>query len=125
MSDIAEQILAAIDKIERAAAAVPSHLASPWTGSERDGYCGDDYRVVSSTGQDVVGPGYEGGGVWGVEPRDHIALNDPAVVLRRCAADREIIQWYQVVTNAGVHAGVVNALNKVIKCLARGYGVTP
>jgi hypothetical protein len=138
VSDIAEKLLAAIVAVERIAEKVPEHLSGPWRASDTEGYCGDDYKIRASTGQEVVGPGYEGGGAWGVEVRDLIVLGDPQSVLRRCAADREIVAEHGQLYVGGCTSCVTPGWGypthggsrpadwpcKTITALARGYGVT-
>jgi hypothetical protein len=64
----------------------------------------------------------------------HIAHNDPASVLRRCAADREIVDLYLATRTAleaaqgTVLAGAckvrLGAYENVLRALAEGYGLT-
>ncbi|MGY0065139.1 DUF6221 family protein (plasmid) [Streptomyces sp. LZ34] len=62
---------------------------------------------------------------------DHIALNDPEAVLRRCAADRKLI--YEVRRTAAnaksrpwdpIYAPYADAMMQALKVVAEGYGWT-
>jgi len=48
-------------------------------------------RVDDPSAEDVVGPGYEDGGVWQDDNATHIARHDPARVLRDVAAKQRIL----------------------------------
>ncbi|MEU0467283.1 DUF6221 family protein [Amycolatopsis sp. NPDC006131] len=131
MSDLVERLLAAITETERVAAAVPDYLAGPWTAGKKEGYLTGDYKVFAASGQEVVGPGYEGGGAFGVEVRDHIALNGPARALRRCAADRKIVELHEPRGVRDVDCGECSDRDypepwpcPTLEYLAEGYGIT-
>lgn len=64
-----------------------------WTGTQDDFYS-YQWHIASSTGTAVAGAGYEGGGVYTEEAAKHITLNDPVSVLRRCAADRKLLELH-------------------------------
>jgi Family of unknown function (DUF6221) len=140
VSDLAEKIRTAIQAKEvlaRAAAsttynddgervAIPESL--DWSVQDDDNWgttwVGDGARenVALASDVDMISE------TWDQIPPgrvEFIADNDPASVLRRCAADREIVEWYSVVSNSAVSDGTKVALTKVIKLLARGYGVQP
>lgn len=66
----------------------------------------------------------------GLPDAEHIAHHDPAAVLRRVAADREIVALYE--TARGLLPGeprsisltmVVGVYEQVLLCMARGYGI--
>lgn len=48
---------------------------------------------------------------------EHIARHDPAAVLRRCAADRELIEMYEA------RGGDLATLEAVFEVIAEAYGV--
>lgn len=85
MSDLTTRILATIDRIETIANAVQDNSA-PWDGQWKS----QRGQVVRTLNDWVL--------VYGTEAKplrrgfvEHVAANDPATVLRRCAADRRII----------------------------------
>lgn len=54
---------------------------------------------------------------------EHIALNNPDAVLRRCAADRKILElWAAVRESSALHADAHSVMREVIRSLAEGYG---
>lgn len=68
---------------------------------------------------------------------DHIALNDPESVLRRCAADRRLVDLYTITKRLAEHVDDADAvdlidaarknlraLESVVRILAEGYGWT-
>ena len=129
--DLAARILAAVDDAERAARYVLSDYAAhdaawtvPSTGVIQ---LGDDLLATAD------GPLAE-----------HIARHDPAAVLRRCAADRRILQLHpQVEADTAGHSldeptGCVtchndpdcgwtlgNGVCDTVMAMAEGYGVLP
>jgi hypothetical protein len=53
----------------------------------------------------------------------HIALNDPASVLRRCAADRKFLELYEATMAIfGRDSREISLLDRVVQMLAEGYG---
>ncbi|MFB8182615.1 DUF6221 family protein [Streptomyces sp. NPDC055966] len=80
---------AAMDEAERIskAAATPG----PWTAHKYT--WGDDFEASIGTYDEtnVVGHGYEGGGVVWWTDAVFIAANNPAAVLRRIAVDRQLL----------------------------------
>jgi hypothetical protein len=122
-------LLAAIDETERIAQAATD---GPWLAvGERD-EVGVDVVPTDRTGSYVVCPDPNAGMI----PADaeHIARHDPAAVLRRCAADREIVDLYRATQTAleaaqgTVLAGAckvrLGAYENVLRALAEGYGLT-
>jgi hypothetical protein len=64
----------------------------PWHVTEYNWYTDFDAGIGTTPGEvDVVGHGYEGGGVTYLRDARHIAAHNPASVLRRCEADRRIL----------------------------------
>jgi hypothetical protein len=54
---------------------------------------------------------------------DHIRLNDPDTVLRRCAADRKILElWHAARESAELHADAFSVMREAVQALAEGYG---
>jgi hypothetical protein len=92
-NDLAARVLAAIDETERIA--LHAH-GDTWTAH---GW----HLVKSSDGEEVVTVGDSGGGVYDDPTANHIAGNDPATVLRRCAADRKIVELHPPNTAIGAH----------------------
>ncbi|WP_435279301.1 DUF6221 family protein [Streptomyces sp. 1222.5] len=69
----------------------------PWHVTKYDWPSDFDAGIGTSLGEvDVVGHGYEGGGVEHVRDACHIAAHDPAAVLRRCEADRRILARHTI-----------------------------
>lgn len=81
MTDLVEWLETAISKWEAAAKAASP---GPW---RRDYHAAFMHGVITADGHSLAGGAL-------IESRNvnHIALNDPAVVLRRCVADRKILQ---------------------------------
>lgn len=122
MKDLVSRLLAAIEKTERLAqAATPG----PWhVDDERYAeaiYGGETACVI-------------GGGRWGgeasvfdsTEDALHIAHNDPAAVLRRCKADREIVDLHGPTRRTGVCqcCDWVSYPCHTLRALALGYGIS-
>ncbi|MBX9392245.1 hypothetical protein K4749_01190 [Streptomyces sp. TRM72054] len=89
MPDLHDWITQQIDHVEAAA-----HTATPgpWHVVEYGDWT--EYAAGIGTSPDddgIAGHGYEGGGVERLDDARHIALHDPAAVLRRSAADRRIL----------------------------------
>jgi hypothetical protein len=75
----------------------------PWFANEQTDYdCGFEATVGTGTGvgledaTDVVGHGFEGGGVHKLADATHIARHDPAAVLHRITADRKVIALHDM-----------------------------
>lgn len=142
MDDLVPQILAAIEATETDARQACGRKpgGDAWTIAEvppgRWGQDEQDTEVIID-GKPVVRCDYEYGGVLFAE---HIARHDPASVLRRCAADRKLLELHaQVPTHEGstetgcklclweyswgcdVQAGICDT----VSILAEGYGVAP
>ncbi|MFE7072684.1 DUF6221 family protein [Streptomyces sp. NPDC057620] len=79
-------------QIDHAAAIATEATPGPWHVTEYTWQTDFDAGIGSTPGSvDIVGHGYEGGGAERREDARHIALHDPAAVLRRCEADRKIL----------------------------------
>ncbi|HEX3782732.1 MAG TPA: DUF6221 family protein [Pseudonocardiaceae bacterium] len=89
--DLTEQLLAAMERVEQVARAAEAESPSPWLRGDVYSIPSEDrdmYRqIYDRTGNVVV---YDEGAP-GPDVADLIAHNDPASVLRRCAADRKIL----------------------------------
>jgi hypothetical protein len=137
--DLHDWITQQIDHSEAIALAA---TAGPWHVTEYNWQTDFDAGIGTSPGEvDIVGHGYEGGGVERVEDARHIAAHDPAAVLRRCAADRKILEhhspigggWpgHYVCAGCGYDGGYcpepytehVNDCPTLL-ALAEGYGLT-
>lgn len=92
-----EDILAYLDRTiterERIARSAARNSAGCWIANDE----GESFAVSDDLGDVVV---YNEGAPSGLQP-DHIALNDPASVLRRCAADRKLIELHRPVILRG------------------------
>jgi len=140
MPDLHGWIVQQIDEREAAArAATPG----PWHVTEYNWQTDFDAGVGTVPGEvDVVGHGHEGGGVERIEDARHIALHDPAAVLRRCAADRKILavhaprdrRWYDDYVCEGCGYDGADYCSEpntphvndcpTLLALAEGYGLT-
>lgn len=96
MSDLHTRIAAAIDRAEQVARDVIDAIGdSPWVVE----YLPTTQRITNARAYVIaethVGSPLPGNrALWAPEP-EHIALNDPAAVLRRCAADRRVLERHQ------------------------------
>lgn len=92
---------ATLDAAERdAEAATPG----PWHVTEYGADVGDDFEAGIGTAPgelDVVGHGYEGGGVERLTDARHIVRHDPAAVLRRIDRDRKQLAEHATVPDHG------------------------
>ncbi|MEV5129273.1 DUF6221 family protein [Streptomyces sp. NPDC053705] len=132
-----EDILAYLDRAitatERTAHAAADAVGGDrWSGADRE-------VVVDLPGGDIIADGVTYGDMY--EPMkqqasDHIALNDPASVLRRCAADRKLIalhgpvgEWDLGCKGCGFNNQEESMVDRyqdcpVLRALAEGYGWT-
>lgn len=118
--DLVQQTLAFIDQAEQAARDAGG---GTWeTGCTCEGECrgkpecerieGDDITIYPEGGHDAA-------------QAEHIARNDPAAVLRRCAADRRIVEAYRLTAEAPeLHADAWIVMKDVLADLAEGYRIT-
>lgn len=92
---LAQQIAEAED-VARAATPGP-WLAEPVVyGKPEDGYGPpSNFEIAGPTTAVVTHQEYEGGGIHHGPDADHIARHDPQAVLRRCAADRKILEEHR------------------------------
>ena len=94
--DLPSRILAAIDETERLAQAAAKDSEPEWSPGHE--HVSDNVTTAEYGSLVLCGPyGYLG---W--ELRQHVALNDPAKTLRRCAADRRLIERHQRETQVNV-----------------------
>ncbi|WP_435279140.1 DUF6221 family protein [Streptomyces sp. 1222.5] len=85
----------------------------PWHVTKYEWPSDFDAGIGTSPGEvDVVGHGYEGGGVEHVRDACHIAAHDPAAVLRRCEADRKIL---------AIHKPLATSWSDYYACEGCGY----
>lgn len=97
-------VRAEMDAAEKEAVAATQ---GPWFANEYVQV--DDFDASIGTGRDrlredavdVVGHGYEGGGVVHLADAVHIARHNPAAVLRRIAADRKQLDLHAAVPDHG------------------------
>lgn len=89
VDDLVVRLLAAIEETERLAQAAAKDTEHGWSAG--DEYLSDYVTTVEYGSAVVVGP-YSGYMSW--ELRRYIARHDPASVLRRCAADRKLIELH-------------------------------
>lgn len=90
--DVIAFIKARLDETEEAA---KNASPSPWTIGPAGRALGDELAILSGD-TEIVGSGYEGGGVWWAPDAEHIARNDPARVLREVATWRQILLEYSI-----------------------------
>lgn len=76
----------------------------PWFAHEYIDYdCGFEATIGTGRGRqaddktDVIGHGYEGGGVQKLADAVFIARHNPAAVLRRIAADRKLLERHEAI----------------------------
>ena len=102
----------------------PWHVTAYAAGSDY----GFDAGIGTAPGEvDVVGHGYEGGGVERVQDARHIARHDPHSVLRRITADRATLDLHR--PEPGQHPDFCGYDKHQLPCpglrlLAEGYGWT-
>ncbi|MFH9389795.1 DUF6221 family protein [Streptomyces albidoflavus] len=128
--DLLAWLAAAITAREQAARAAADAVGGPsWDGSDRE-------VSVSAPGNDTIADGVMYGDLYEAmkqEACDHIAANDPASVLRRCAADRKLVAAFRKATGPrslhtddprinGHREGRDSALLQALRFLAEGYG---
>ena len=125
-----EKLLAAIAEAERRALAVPEHLRSeswthpgPWVLHGIESRSEDEVALVRLSGRQ------------GEAVAEHIASHDPAAVLRRCAADRKLVErfrhhrmHYETCHGAGRTdtpcAAAYFAAAEMFELVASGYGIS-
>lgn len=86
---------ACAEKLARAA------TQDPWTVHPYDWTTGFDASIGHNFEADVVGGGHEGGGVVDMADAEFIVANSPGTVLRRVAAERQILAGHQVTQGLG------------------------
>jgi hypothetical protein len=89
VGDLSSLLLAAIEEAERLARSASAETEAEWSPG---GDLSDGVSTVV-TGAPVVGGPY---GHLAEVVREHIARHDPASVLRRCAADRKIVEFWSL-----------------------------
>jgi hypothetical protein len=124
VSDLVSRLLEAIEKVEHT-----TELAGPavigWAAYQHENgsikYC----SPVARNGDVWVTGGAE------TEPSSVMVVFDPSSVLRRCEADRELVEAYAKVAeydnweDSYEHAtGRACGLGEAVRLLARGYGIT-
>jgi hypothetical protein len=89
-------------QVDATEAVAQAATPGPWTvtpvvyGKPEDGYGPPtNFEITAPDAEIVTHAMYEGGGIHRGPNAQHIALNDPAAVLRRCAADRKILTEHQ------------------------------
>jgi hypothetical protein len=122
--DLAARVLAAIDETERTAQAAVGSLTGSWSVEPFE-----PSRPEAVPASAWVDDGDEGiATVNGSFRAEHIAHNDPAAVLRRCAADRKIVHRYQKLASlpnkSYAQSSALDAYRSVLYSLAEGYGIT-
>jgi hypothetical protein len=101
----------ALDAAQRGAEAATQ---GPWHVTEYNWQTDFDAGIGTSPGEvDIVGHGYEGGGVERVEDARHIVRHDPAAMLRRIASDRKILE---------AHPHATRVINPVSGTPSAGFG---
>jgi hypothetical protein len=96
MTDTDQLVVWLREALGAAQADAEAATPGPWHVTEYDWQTDFDAGVGTSLGEvDVVGHGYEGGGVERVEDARHIVRHAPAAVLRRIAADRQLLDLHR------------------------------
>jgi hypothetical protein len=125
MSDLVEWLETAIGATERVAEAATS---GPWVATSH-GFIDVAPKTTGgfvAIASDVYADGSTGPVLQA--DAEHIALNDPAAVLRRCAADRKLIaevrraEWISKNTGDPAAVAVEIGLRSALKIVAEGYG---
>ncbi|MGW2371735.1 DUF6221 family protein [Kitasatospora sp. NPDC001683] len=130
--DLVDWLRAELDRVEQTAQAAAAPDGPTWTHNP-----GDHWLISGESGHPLV---YDEGTPTGEQAR-HIALWDPAKVLRRVATDRQIIDEHQSIPGAGLDGTRCVAMDactscgtydeygvpwpcRTIRSLAEGYGWT-
>lgn len=132
MTDLVERVLAVIGETEQYAKDTMSTngrasiLGGDWLPAQ---WVYEDGRIRTAERRGVLVVA----ATWAREGA-HISHNDPAAILRRCAADRKIVDLYRIGLNAlSVAQGTIlagackvrlGAYEKAVRALADGYGIT-
>lgn len=106
--DLAARLLAAIEETERVARAATD---GPWTAYATRGV------FAGVLDRDWVA---------GTDPAEaeHIARHDPAAVLRRCEADRRIVEYCEMTLTDKLSEAPESCMaDSVLEYLADGYGL--
>lgn len=139
-ADLITQLRAALDAEEATASAA---TPGPWIAHAYTDYdC--DFEATIGTGHDthdtanVVGHGYEGGGVQSMTDARHIAAHDPAFVLADITAKRALIDLHRPIRQRSTGSGggtiddcaICDAYPAQYPCatlrlLAEAYGIRP
>lgn len=110
MSDLIASIRAAIDETERIARVADDASDRPWT-------------LTASATVDFAADGE----FYALDARvaDHIVHHDPAAILRRCAADRELLDLHEHVPGDGINFTFAerDRSTDTIRALAEAYGL--
>lgn len=129
MDDLVRWLGEQLDTDERIARAATS---GPWHVTEYD-YATDFAAGIGTTpGEvDVVGHGYEGGGVERIEDARHIAAHDPSRVLREIDAKRRLLAIHRPYVPEpdqaclGCAGGIMFTSCPVVRLLALPYADRP
>lgn len=119
--DLVQLILAAIESTEQDARQA-TRKDHAWAIDAQPFRWGDEQDTeILAGGKPIVSCNYEYGGY---TTASHIVRHDPASVLRRCAADRRIVETCQFWLHEN-DAGTDPCAADVLRDLADGYGVAP
>lgn len=117
VDDLTTSLLAAIDKTEKIAREVAADVGPTWSADES----GVISKHPSGERYGLIQP------LW-APLRDYLAAQDPETALRRCDADRRIVQHFQVIENLVndpnhrfVSPAALTALRPVINRLVEAY----
>jgi hypothetical protein len=120
--DLVQWLGVQLDEDERIARTA---TAGPWHVTEYDYQTDFAAGIGTSPGDvDVVGHGYEGGGVERVEDAGHIAAHDPARVLRDIDRDRRILIRCQEEMLSGIPR-LVHFAKQTVREMALSYEGRP
>lgn len=138
--DIAEFLTARYDEAQARAEACAQ--PGPWQArfdpSGNHASSAGEWEIIGvsagGTSYEVVGSGWEGGGVWQQADAEFIAANSPAVVLADVASKRAIVEGYQSAVTQAAAGGLakrafafllVQAMRLVLRDLAAPYAEHP
>lgn len=136
MSDLVSRLLAAIEEAERIAQDTADVAGPDWHSEPCDSDQCEGHIRSERKGDLIACQPYEGGGMAAIPIGPHIARNDPDAVLRRCAADRELVEKYREIvaeSDRVIERGYAEpdemvserlAFEWVIKNRAASYGIS-
>lgn len=115
-----EELVAVVERGLRAdESAARAASPGPWS-IRKTPYAMDDELGIFSDDSEIVGSGYEGGGVWDRPTAEHIARHDPSRVLADVQAKRDLLAAAQELLHEH-EAGPDPMARIALEALARPY----